>query len=143
MHGHSKFGSHLSYYASSLNQSEKSLDNGLGDHVNEILADLEGDNAQNAEKTAEILAGNMEYEMQKKECKAAPKKKDKTSSAPKKMRGEASQVTQVSTKVRRVDQMKTLASLKHIQNANINPDKKTGHNWPHEDKLALVKYVIK
>ena len=143
MHRHSKFGSHSSYYASSLNQSDEILGNGLRDHVNEIFAGLKGDNAQDAENTAEILARNMEYEMQKKECKNAPKKKDKTCSASKKMRGEASQVTQVSTNVRRVDQMKRLASLKHIQNANINPDKKTGHNWPHEDKLALVKYVIK
>ena len=31
--------------------------------------------------------------------------------------------------------------MKHIQNADIDPDKKTGHNWPHEDKLALVKYI--
>ena len=32
--------------------------------------------------------------------------------------------------------------VKHIQNANIDPDKKTGCNWPYKDKLALVKYVI-
>ena len=75
VHGHSKFGPHSSYYASSLNQSEESLGNGLRDHINEILAGLEGDNAQDAENTAEILASNMEYEMQKKECKAAQKRR--------------------------------------------------------------------
>ena len=63
MHRHSKFGSHSSYYALSLNQSDKIPGNGLRDHVNEILAGLEGDNAQDAENTAEILAGNMEYGM--------------------------------------------------------------------------------
>ena len=60
VHGHSKFWSHSSYYVSSLNQSEESLGNGLRDHVNEILSGLEGDNAQDAENTAKILAGNME-----------------------------------------------------------------------------------
>ena len=29
---------------------------------------------------------------------------------------------------------------KHIQNTDIDPDKKMGHNWPHKDKLTLVKY---
>ena len=66
VHRHSKFGSHSSYYTSSLNQSEEILGNGLRDHVNEILVGLEEDNAQDAENTAEILTGNMEYGMEKK-----------------------------------------------------------------------------
>ena len=83
----------------------------MRDHVNEILAGLEGDNAQDAENNAEILAGNMEYGMQKKECKAAKKKKEGQDMFSLKEDEEASQV---STNVRRVDQMKRLASLKHI-----------------------------
>ena len=58
-HRQSKFGSHSSYYASSFNQSEESLGNGLRDHVNDILAGLEEEDAQDAENTAEILAGNV------------------------------------------------------------------------------------
>ena len=82
----------------------------MRDHVNEILAGLEGDNAQDAENTAEILAGNMEYGMQKKECKAAKKKEGQDMFSLK----EDEEASQVSTNMRRVDQMKRLASLKHI-----------------------------
>ena len=75
MHGHSEFGPHSSYYASSLNQSEEILGNGLRNHVNEILAGLEGDNAQDAENTAEILTGNMEYGMQKRNARLPQKRR--------------------------------------------------------------------
>ena len=73
-HGHSNFGSHSFYYAPSLNQSEESLGNRLRDHVNEILAGLEVDDAQDAENTVEILAGNMKYKMQKRNMRL-PKKR--------------------------------------------------------------------
>ena len=90
-----EFGSHSSYYASSRNQSEESLGNGLRDHVNEISAGLEEDDVQDAENTAEIMAANVEYEMRKKEHKAAKKEKeneqkDKMGPASKKRKGKGS-----------------------------------------------------
>ena len=141
-----EFGSHSSYYASSRNQSEESLGNGLRDHVNEILAGLEEDDVQDAENTAEIMAANVEYEMRKKEHEAAKKEKeneqkDKMGPASKKRKGKGSKSGVNRREKGGSDEEIGQLDAKHIQNADIDPDKKTGHNWPHEDKLALFKYI--
>ena len=126
-----EFGSHLSYYVLSHNQNEESLGNRLRDHVNKISAGLEEDDVQDVENTAEIMAANVEYEMWKKECEAAKKKKeneqkDKTGAASKKRKGKGSKSGVNRHEKGGLDEEISQLDAKHIQNADIDPDKKTG-----------------
>ena len=116
--------------------------NGFRDHLDGISVDLEEDDTQDAINAVGIAADKAEYSTWKKECegikkktKEAEKKQKIPASKPRKGKGSKSGVNwcEKGGSDEEIDQL----DPKYIQNT----DKKMGHNWPHEDKLTLVKYV--
>ena len=134
---------HSSYYRSSQNQSEESGT----DHLGRESADMEENDVQDVENAMGIAADKVEYNAQKKEHEVAKKKakeaEKKQKVPPLKLRkGKRSKSGVNQCEKGGSDEEISQLDPKHIKNADIDPDKKMGHNWPHEDRLTLVKYVM-
>lgn len=141
------FESHSSFYASSLNQSEESLGNGLKDHLNESSAGLEEDDVEDLDNAAGITTGTAEREARKKEREADKRKKDKekkdktpaTKAKPQGKKGKGSKSGVNRHDKGGSDEEVSLLDPKDAKSADIEATKGA---WPYEDKLALVTYIV-